>query len=422
VENLHNPSQSSLGGMAQVEKDTARLYRTVHTQAGKVKKAGSLKRSSVERVNAEIATLQAEIVAVQKGTLSGPSHASSRAGVSTGGRLPPNPQPQTAVPSSYLARVTVPVDAFASTYSRATFDPSAIDPAAFKQAVTNAKRAQAAAQATYHTMATTPILLLRSQSWLDQHNIGIDLSNKFGQAASQLSDQGTNILNNAITILSETANALLDFALILIISFYLLNDGARMIRRGVGLVPVNARDQTWFFISSLDKVLGGYIRGQLFLSVLAGILGGGGAAVLGVPYPLLIGIFTAILETVPVIGPMVAVVPAVLISLFFMPVLTTVELFIWFLVFQQIVTNVLGPRVMGIAVGINPLEAIVAVLVGYPLGGFLGAFLAVPLAGIIHILVREAYAYFVLGRSLPTAEVPDEAPEEETPSPKVVAR
>jgi hypothetical protein len=58
------------------------------------------------------------------------------------------------------------------------------------------------------------------------------------------------------------------------------------------------------------------------------------------------------------------------------------------------------------AVGIHPLEAILAVLVGYPLGGFLGAFLAVPVAGIFHIVVRELYAYFVLGHSLPTAVAP----------------
>jgi hypothetical protein len=61
---------------------------------------------------------------------------------------------------------------------------------------------------------------------------------------------------------------------------------------------------------------------------------------------------------------------------------------------------------MGLAVGIHPLEALAAVLVGYPLGGLLGAFLAVPIAGAVHIFLREAYAYFALGKELPTAPVP----------------
>jgi predicted PurR-regulated permease PerM len=263
----------------------------------------------------------------------------------------------------------------------------------------------------YHTMATTPILLLRGQAWLDEHNVRVDLSNRFGQVAQQVSAQGTDLLNNAITILSETANILLDIILILIISFYLLSDGGNLIHRGLSIIPSGGREQAWFFVKSLDAVLGGYIRGQLLLSVLAGVLGGGGAEVLGVPYPLLIGIMTGLLEAVPVIGPMVAAFPAVIVALFFTPFATAVILLVWFIVFQQLVTNVLGPRVMGKAVGIHPLEAMLAVLIGYPVGGFLGAFLAVPVMGIVHILVREAYAYFVLGRAFPSVELPEPVEE-----------
>jgi predicted PurR-regulated permease PerM len=268
----------------------------------------------------------------------------------------------------------------------------------------------------YHTMSTTPILLLHAQVWADDHDLRIDLHNKFGEAASQLSDQGSLILGNAITILSETANILLNVILILIISVYLVGDGGRIVRGAAHVVPASYREQAWFFVTSLDSVLGGYIRGQLLLSAMAGILGGGGAAVLGVPYPLLIGLMTFILESIPVIGPMVAVIPAVIISLFFNSILTTLILVVWFVVFQQIVTNVVGPRVMGLAVGIHPLEALAAVLIGYPLGGLLGAFLAVPIAGVVHILVREAYAYFALGKELPTASVPGVmAPPEHVP-------
>jgi predicted PurR-regulated permease PerM len=280
--------------------------------------------------------------------------------------------------------------------------------AALGQALAQAKAASAGAQTMLHIMETTPILLLRSQTWLDQHHIKIDVHDKFGQAAQQFSNQGTYILNNAITIVSATVTILLDLTLILIISFYLLNDGRGLTRRSIALIPTDYRQQASFFLTSLDKVLGGYIRGQLFLSLLAGILGGGGAAALGVPYPLLIGIVTFLLESIPVIGPMVAVIPAAAISLFFMPFLTTIILVVWFLVFQQLVTNVLGPRIMGAAVGIHPLEALLAVLVGYPLGGLLGAFLAVPVMGIVHILLKEAYQYFVLGHPASRAPAPVE--------------
>lgn len=413
VDNLHNPSSGSLRTIVQVEKDTSQVHRNIKAERQVVTVVGGLPQARITLTRAAIQKVQRDISDLKNGTVSGLSHTVSVPSQQTPGKVPPNPQPQTQVPPGYVAEITGSVNALASAYTTATQDPSNVDATLLARAGSDASKANTAAKNLYHIMSTTPILLIRSQTWLDQHNIRVDLHSKFGDAASQISNQGSLLLNNAITILSETANTLLNITLILIISFYLLSDGGRILHQGVALVPSKYREQVWFFMTSLDKVLGGYIRGQLFLSVLAGILGGGGAAVLGVPYPLLIGIMTFLLETIPVIGPMVAVVPAVAISLFFNSIITTVLLTIWFLVFQQVVTNVIGPRIMGAAVGIHPLEALLAVLVGYPLGGFLGAFLAVPVAGIVHILVRELYAYFVLGRDLPVAAVPVEAVAEE---------
>jgi predicted PurR-regulated permease PerM len=311
--------------------------------------------------------------------------------------------------------VLAPLLRVKSNYDQVLSGNVAVPTAQVVAADRNAREVDTAASAMYHTVSTTPILLLHAQTWLDDHHIRVDLSSKFGEVAHQISNQGTSLLNNAITIVSETATILLDTILVLIISIYLLSDGARMIRGGVNLIPQHLREQAWFFVGSLDSVLGGYIRGQLFLCALAGILGGGGAAILGVPYPLLIGLTTFILEAIPVIGPMVTAIPAVAISLIFAPPLTTVALLVWFVVYQQVVTNILGPRIFGIAVGIHPLEALAAVLIGYPLGGLLGAFLAVPIAGVLHILIREAYAYFVLGHALPTAPVPAEVEQESPP-------
>jgi predicted PurR-regulated permease PerM len=285
------------------------------------------------------------------------------------------------------------------------------------KAINDAKQAADNVRQLRQRLSTTPILLLRLQTFLDDHGISFDLPSRLGDAAQQIGSQGSNILNNAITIVQKTLNLLLNTVLILIIAFYLLLDGPRLVRGGLSTVPAGSRDQVWYFVQSLDRVMGGYIRGTIFLSALAGALGGGGAAVLGVPYPLLIGIVTFLLMIVPVIGPMVAMLPAIIVSLFFMPFAKTLILAIYFIIFLQLVTNVLGPRIMGMAVGIHPLEALFAVLVGFPIGGFLGAFLAVPVMGILHILIREAYGYFVLGQAIPTAAPPvARTPPQEPPA------
>jgi predicted PurR-regulated permease PerM len=398
VENLHTPDARSLVTIKRLERDTLALQTSLKGLPGQIvvgQPPGAALQVKLETTLEDIHTLQSDVLDVRRRILSGP-HRGPR--VPQGkGRLPPNPEPQTEVPPSYLLPVDTQIKHLQTDYSRAIRNSSSVDPTLLSRAVDDASRAHSASRQLYATVSSTPILLLRFQFWLDQRNIKVDLHSKFGQAANQVSNQGSDILNNAITIVQETFNALLDITLILIIAFYFLLDGPRMTRRAVQLVPATYRDQARFFVASLDSVLGGYIRGQLFLSVLAGILGGGGAAALGVPYPLLIGIVTALLQLVPVIGPMVAVVPALLISLFFMPLAATIALVVWYLVFQQVVTNVIGPRVMGAAVGIHPLEALLAVVVGYPLGGLLGAFLAVPVMGIVHILLRESYDYFVVG-------------------------
>lgn len=406
VDNLRTPASGSLQTIVQVDTQANALRRTLLSEQKRIERQGTLSTSAVAHNRTALKNLQRAVTDLKHGTLSGLAHPRYHAVKSGSNRLPPNPEPQTKVPPSYVLPISNDLRLLTSEYNSAIQNRAEINPILFQQAVVRSQKMRSAAKTNLHIMSTTPIAVLRSQTWLDEHGIHTDIHTKFGDAAKQISSRGTLVLDNAITILSETANILLDFALIMIIAFYFLNDGGRIVHSSVNLIPERYREQAWYFVMSLDKVVGGYIRGQLFLSTLAGLLGGGGAAMLGVPYPLLIGIMTFMLQSIPVIGPMVALVPAVLISLFFMPFVTTVLLAAWFVIFQQIVTNVLGPRINSMAVGIHPLEAILAVLVGYPLGGFLGAFLAVPVAGIIHIVVRELYAYFVLGQSLPTAVAP----------------
>lgn len=427
VNNLHNPSPASVVRIATVRREAVYLQGILKAQQRQVARGQGISAQRIRGLQTTVRTLQRNVHDIATGAsgTGNTKHPTARGANSPiAGRSPASPPPTIGVPPSYTAQLAAAAGQLSIDYRQllgATSSPAGIDPALIKRVSSDAKLTQVGAERAYGTMSTTPILLLRAQNWLDQHHIRIDLSNKFGQAAQQLSAQGTDILNNAITILSETATIVLDFALVLIISFYLLGDGGTMIQRALGLVPANGREQAYFFVASLDGVLGGYIRGQIILSILAGILGGGGAEMLGVPYPLLIGLMTALLELVPVIGPMVGAIPAVAIALFFTPVATAVILLVWFVVFQQIVTNLVGPRIMGIAVGITPIEAIMAVLVGYPIAGFLGAFLAVPVAGIFHILIREAYSYFVLGRALPSKELPETAEQDRAAPPTVVA-
>jgi predicted PurR-regulated permease PerM len=119
-------------------------------------------------------------------------------------------------------------------------------------------------------------------------------------------------------------------------------------------------------------------------------LAGLGCWLLGVPYALVLGVLAGLFELVPMFGPILSAVPAVLVALF-LPFPTVLSVVLFFFAVQQVESNILGPRITGHAVGLHPLGAMFALLAGLQLAGLLGALFAVPVAGILWVLVAAAY-------------------------------
>jgi predicted PurR-regulated permease PerM len=110
----------------------------------------------------------------------------------------------------------------------------------------------------------------------------------------------------------------------------------------------------------------------------------------GLPYAVVLGVLAGLFELVPMFGPILSVIPAVLVALF-MPFPTVIWVVLFFLVIQQVENNVLAPRISGHAVGLHPLGAMFALLAGFQLAGLLGGLFAVPLAGVLWVLLGAAY-------------------------------
>lgn len=262
------------------------------------------------------------------------------------------------------------------------------------------------ARSLYSLVHSTPIIILALQNQIDSHHLPIDVHKLLGSAIGKLRGQGTTVLNNAVAILTGTVNVIFDLVIIVIMSLYLLADGPRFIGWVMSLIPEKHREQAWFFVQSLSKVLGGYVRGQLIVAITIGILAGLGCYAIGVPYALLLGIFAFLAESIPVMGPVLASIPAIIVSLFTLAALRTAFVVGWFILIQQVEQNVVGPRITGRAVGIHPVAAMIAVIIGLEIGGIWGAFLAVPVTGILFVVVSQSYSYLVLRKPLPTAEIP----------------
>ena len=175
---------------------------------------------------------------------------------------------------------------------------------------------------------------------------------------------------------------------ILILSFYMLADSPQLRRAFVRLFPRTERSRVEDAGQRVTAKVSAWLGGQLLLAGIIGTTAAIGLWLLGVPYFYVLALIAGIGEMIPVVGPLLAAIPAVAVALSVRPSLALfVALF--FFVQQQLENHVLVPKVMARQVGVSPVIVIVALLIGGSLLGIVGAILAVPTAAILQVLFEE---------------------------------
>jgi predicted PurR-regulated permease PerM len=124
--------------------------------------------------------------------------------------------------------------------------------------------------------------------------------------------------------------------------------------------------------------------------VIIGLMGAVGAMIFGLPYPLIIGVVAGVTELIPMVGPVLGAVLPVMLALL-QPFPTVLWVVLYVVMVQQLENNLLVPRVSGEAVGLHPLAAMLALMAGLELAGLLGGLFAVPVAGVLNVLLAAFY-------------------------------
>ena len=191
---------------------------------------------------------------------------------------------------------------------------------------------------------------------------------------------------SVVPLLTGIVGAALDVILVAVISIYLLAGGARVSNWLRGNMPDQLQGRMRLLLDTLQRVVGGYIRGQLLLCGLIGILVGVGMQVIGVPFALLLGVLAFVLEFIPVLGTLVSGAICVLLALTkgWVP---AVIVLVYFVVVHVIEGDVVGPRIVGKAIGLNPVVSLAALIAGAELFGITGALFASPVAGVLQALL-----------------------------------
>lgn len=195
-----------------------------------------------------------------------------------------------------------------------------------------------------------------------------------------------NTAGQAFGYVSRVTGILLNLGVVLLLSFYWTLDGQRITRSWLLLIPADRRESTRSLIAAIETKVGAYVAGQGFLCLVIGILALIAYLIIGLPYVLVLALIAGIMEAVPILGPILGAVPAGLVALSIAP-----DKLIWVIIatviIQQLENNLLVPRVMRRAVGVNPFVSLLSLFAFSSLLGIPGALMAVPAAAIIQLLL-----------------------------------
>ncbi len=209
---------------------------------------------------------------------------------------------------------------------------------------------------------------------------------------------------------------IVELLLVPVLVFYFLSDGAAIRGEAKLLLPAAWRPRAARMAEHLDRILDGYIRGQVIMCLIAWVVVTVGLWALGVPHAATMGLIAGLTRAIPVVGPLLGGIPIALMCM----VATgsfekTVAVLLGFTAMHFIESKVLLPKIIGHEVDLHPVSVIVALLLGMEFFGFLGVFLAVPVAALLKIVLTEWHAARLLEdtqRAAATGETPDETPAE----------
>jgi len=225
------------------------------------------------------------------------------------------------------------------------------------------------------------------QARLGRYGAQINLDDSVRTAISSLQGYATTLIQNVLGIFTGVIGFIANLFFVLILSFYFAVDEPRLRKGMLNLLPARYYDQAHFLGQSIDRNFGGFIRGQLIMSVLQGIGTAIVMLVFHLDFVLVASLFGGLFMLIPMVGGFLSLLPPLFVVLFEAPQLALWLVIVLF-VYQFIVLNVVMPRLLSDSLGLHPLLVFAALLVGVKVAGFWGAFFGIPVAGVIGAMGR----------------------------------
>ena len=211
------------------------------------------------------------------------------------------------------------------------------------------------------------------------------------------------VILEAVGRVGEIARGVLEVAVVVllapVLAFYILVDAHNLRRAGERLIPEADRDEVIHLARQIGKAVGGFIRGQLMVALVVGLLSSLALRILDLPFWLIVGLLAGLLNIVPFIGPWVGGALGVSTALIVGDPIRAIWVVVAFLAIQQFDNHFVSPLILRVAVHLSPVSIILALLAGGSIGGLFGVLIAVPVTAVLKIIAGHLWRTRVLDES-----------------------
>ncbi len=241
-------------------------------------------------------------------------------------------------------------------------------------------------------------LLQPAQNWLNSLGAGqISLFDQVSQVLNNLRNEANNLAKVLGDIAFATVGVFGNLLFIFFLSLYMAVDRDHIVSFLFRIVPPSYTDEAKLLEHSVARSFGGFLRGQAAMGIIYGLISGATSLVLGIPYAPATAAASGVLQAIPFFGPFISWAPPVLVAAFFNSPQTALIALIVMGIAWFVLMNIVQPRLMSEAVGLNPVVVLGSVLIGSKVAGIPGAIFAIPVAAVI-----ASFFFFYLGH--PRAE------------------
>lgn len=229
-----------------------------------------------------------------------------------------------------------------------------------------------------------------SGGWIGDLEEQFEISRRLEELAQDAPSIAASSLSGLLGFLGTVAGGVFNAFTILVLVITFMATLPKLEDNLAALFPPDRSDEYRELMARATERIGGYVSGNLTISLIAGIVTFTGFLIIGVPFPAALAMWIAITDLIPSVGALIGAALCVLVALS-VGVGTAVVTLIFLLVYQQIENYLIGPRVMAKAVDLSSAAVLVALLAGGALMGFVGALLALPLAAAAKVVVRDLW-------------------------------